>query len=102
MDKKVTLRSLEKDDLSWVRELRNKNREYFFDNNLVTKEQQEKWFKALDYPFYIIEYNGNPAGTIGIKKNNTYIEIHNVLIDEIYRGKGILKEVMRLLEEKYP
>ena len=101
MKKLIVLRSITKDDLEWLRKLRNKNKEHFFDNRPISKTQQERWYRSLVYPFFIIEYNGESSGTIAVKKVLNQFEVHNVLIDEKYRKKGILKHAVTILEKKY-
>lgn len=101
MLKKITLRSITKDDLEWLRMFRNKNREFFFDNRFISKKQQEKWYKSLAYPFFIIESHGEKIGTIAVKESLGQAEIHNILIDENYRRKGILRQAIAIIEKKY-
>lgn len=101
MNKQIKLRPIAKDDLEWARKLRNKNREHFFDNSLISKEQQEKWYKTLAYPFFVVEYRRKMVGTIAIRGSLGQFEIHNVLIDEKYRKKGLLRQAISILEKKY-
>ena len=97
----ITLRNITKGDLEWARTLRNKNRKYFFDNRLISEVQQEKWFQTLSYPFFVIEYNGKAAGTIAIRSSHGQHEVQNVLVDEKYRKKGILKQAIAVIEQMY-
>ena len=101
MDSKIVLRPINHNDLEWIRLLRNRNRKYFFDRRIIAIEQQKKWYQKLDYPFFIIECDGNPAGTIGLRKLHGVHEIHNVLIDEQFRRKGILKYAIGWLIKQY-
>lgn len=101
MDKKIVLRSISKDDLEWMRRLRNRNKEFFFDSRFISRKQQQEWYKSLAYPFFIIEYDKKKAGTIALKKSFGQIELHNILIDEKYRRKGILRQTINILERKY-
>lgn len=100
-DNNITLRKITFNDLEWLRKLRNKNREFFFDNRMISKNQQEQWYKKLTYPFFVIEYKKVSVGTIGIKKIFNQWEIHNVIVDQKYRRKGIFTKVLKLLENKY-
>ncbi len=101
MDRKVRLRFIAKDDLEWARKLRNDNRNFFFDSNVVTQSAQEAWFHGLSYPFYVLEYGGERAGTVAVKSVNNGHEIHNILIDKRYRNKGLLRQAMEQLEKLY-
>lgn len=98
---KVTLRPITKDDLEWARMLRNNNRKFFFDTREVSQSTQEAWFKALSYPFFVIEYDGKPAGTIAVRRTESWFEVHNVLIDKRYRRKGLLKQALTILEKTH-
>jgi ribosomal protein S18 acetylase RimI-like enzyme len=100
MVKRISLSILKKGDLEWVRNLRNKNRKFFLDNRFISKKQHEKWFKMLNYPFFIIKYNGAKSGTIAVRESLGLTEVHNVLIDSKFREKGILKRVITILEKK--
>lgn len=97
----IVLREITEEDLPWALQLRNKNKEFFFDNQIISQEAQQAWFRALNTPFYIIEYNGEKAGTIGLKKIDGKLEFRNVIIDEPYRKMGILKYAIAFIEEKY-
>lgn len=101
MKKPISLRRITKNDLDWCRDLRNKNRKFFFNNGIISKKQQYNWFKSLNYPFFVIYFNGQPAGTIAIKKVPGHIEINNVLVSEEYRRRGILKYAVDILEKKF-
>ncbi|MCL4360157.1 GNAT family N-acetyltransferase [Patescibacteria group bacterium] len=98
---KITLRKLQRDDLPWLRNLRNGNRDYFFDTHRISQAQQETWYRTLSYPFFVIEYDGRKAGTVGIKNAAQGNEIHNVLIDGTYRRRGILRRVIDILCARY-
>jgi len=101
MNEQIILRNIEKKDIEWARRLRNRNRKYFLYNKPVSKEQQEKWYKSLDYSFFIIEHNGMRVGTVAIKESVGQIEVNNVLIEEKHRGKGIFKKAINIIEKKY-
>ena len=83
----ITLRPIEKQDLEWARQLRNANKTYFFDSREITRTAHAQWFASRTEPFFVIEYNGVPAGHC-TEKFEGY-EIQNVLIDEVYRRKGL-------------
>ncbi len=96
----ITLRPIEKQDLEWARQLRNANKTYFFDSREITRTAHAQWFASRTEPFFVIEYNGVPAGTIALRKIREGYEIQNVLIDEVYRRKGVLKQVMKTIEQQ--
>ena len=90
----VTLKKITKEDLDFARKLRNKNRKFFFDSSYVYKERHLKWFRNLLYDFYIIWLGEERIGTVGVK----YYQLHNVIIDEKYRHRGILKKLLKDLD----
>lgn len=92
----ITLRLLEEKDLEWSRQLRNENRNSFFNSKAITPEQHKKWFDNLKCEFYIIYADERPVGTISIKENC----IGNVIIKKEYRHKSIMKRAMKLLLSK--
>jgi len=94
----MKLRELEEKDLEKTRELRNKNKEWFFTSEYITTEQQQRWFlnKPKNHKFYVIEENGEIIGTIGLKEADE-IEVFALTIDEPHRGKGHMKRAIQQL-----
>jgi RimJ/RimL family protein N-acetyltransferase len=91
------LRPLEERDLDAVRELRNRNREWFFDTAEVSAEQQRRWFDGLadrGVRFYVIEEDGRVVGTASVSEREDGFEIGNLTLDDAYRGRGLMTEVV--------
>jgi RimJ/RimL family protein N-acetyltransferase len=89
----MALRLLEERDLDAVRELRNRNRRWFFDDRELSVEQQRTWFAALaDRPvrFYVIEDDGAVVGTISVTDRGDGVEVGNLILDEAHRGRGLM------------
>ena len=101
MKVKIVLRPITKDDLSWARKIRNENRQYFIYNKLISEEEQKKWFETLSYPFFIITIGAEKIGTIAVEEVHGRLEVHNAVIEETYRRKGVLREALSLLEKKF-
>ena len=103
----MELKVITTQDLEWARKLRNKNRKHFVQKHIITEEGQKEWYKNLqkekDISFYIIWVDCIKVGTISTKHcfgyNEGFIEIHNVLIDEKYRGQGLTKQAIGILRE---
>ena len=97
----IRLKKITTGDLNFARELRNKNRKYFFYDKEINKIEHEKWFKKIHKDkslwFYIIFLGKIRIGTISYKKG----EIGNVIIDKKYRHKGYLRKTIDILLEKY-
>lgn len=96
----MRLRLIEERDLDRVRELRNRNRRWFFDAGEIDSEQQRAWFAALarkPVAFYVIEEDDHVAGTISITESDEGREVGNLILDERYRGRGLMREAVRQL-----
>lgn len=102
----ISLELLTEETLEFARDLRNKNLKYFINQEEISKDQQEIWFKKISYDetykFIIIKDGEKPVGTISLKMEKGTLEIGNVLIDDEHRGKGMLKEILKNLVEAYP
>ena len=94
-------------DLEFARQLRNSNRECFFNTRIVKKNDQKKWFEIIQkfekYHFYIIWDKKTKVGTISSResKNGFMIEIGNVIIHKKHRKKGYLKVTIKELQDIY-
>ena len=92
----MVIRKLEYSDLDFLLEIRNHNttRNYLENNSKFTIEECQKWFKTLEYPWYIIEVEGKRVGYIRTSLNTVGIDIH---MEE--RNKGYATEAYRLYLE---
>ena len=103
----MKLKPITEKDLDFARKLRNDNREYFFNQEIIRPLAQLNWFMGilgtLDYWFYII-WDKKRVGTISYKLKDGIGEVGNVVIDKKYRKKGYLKlafeELLKLHKEK--
>lgn len=94
---KVQLRQIESADLELLRRWRNESRSYFFDSSIISKSQQEKWFKNIylknddDIIFTIETLKGNPVGFVSLYHINPAkkeAEYGRLIIANRYKGKG--------------
>lgn len=89
----MRLRLIESRDLDVVRELRNRNRAAFFQHDEITPVQQREWFSRLqssDSRFYVIEKDDHVVGTISVTETPDGREIGNLILDDPYRGQGLM------------
>lgn len=96
----VRLRLIGEEDLEAVRQLRNRNREWFFDDREVTAEQQAVWFASLQgrsIRFYVIEEADAVVGTISVDETDVGTEVGNLILDERFRGRGLMAEAIAQL-----
>ncbi len=101
----IRLRSLVRKDLEFARRLRNENRQYFFDNTYISRQDQIKWFenyqnKTDDYMF-ILEDRRIRVG-MGAIYNIDYkqktAEIGRFAIDASFRERGYGKLLFEKIE----
>ena len=98
----MTLRPLAAADLEAIRRLRNQHRESFFDTAEISAEQQARWFanqQGRAARFYVIEEDGNVIGTISVTDTDRGREIGNLVLDDRYRGRGLMTQAVRELTE---
>lgn len=91
----MELKLITKEDLEWARKARNAYRQYFTSQEIINRKQQEKWFTQHKGSFFIIWVDKKRAGTVSISEEN---EIGNVLLLKQYEGKGVFKQVLKLIE----
>lgn len=102
---KMKIKKLKKEHLDALRQMRNKNRQWFFDKNEITPGQQQAWYESIcnstKVRFYIIEIENEVAGSLSLTKTKEGIEIGNVLLDDRFRGQGIMtKAIGKLIKNK--
>jgi RimJ/RimL family protein N-acetyltransferase len=91
------LRPLAGADLEIVRRLRNDNRAAFLDANEVTAEQHLAWFARLEsrrVAFYVIEEDGQVAGTISVTEREDAREVGNLTLAVEHRGRGLMRRAV--------
>lgn len=97
----MKIKKLKKEHLDALRQMRNKNRQWFFDKNEITPDQQRAWYASIcdntKVRFYIIEIENEVAGSLSLTKTKEGIEIGNVLLDDRFRGQGIMTKAIRKL-----
>lgn len=95
----MEMRPLQEHDLEVVRQLRNANRAAFFHSDVISVEEQRRWYtrlQALPLRFFVIEEDDHVIGTISISASGSPKEIGNIIIDEAYRRRGLMR---RAIEE---
>jgi len=97
----MKLQKLKKEHLETIRNIRNNNRQWFFNKLFITQKQQKKWFnevkKNKKIKFYVIIVKNNIAGAVSMTKTKEGIEIGNVVLDEKYKGQGVMTEAIKKL-----
>jgi ribosomal protein S18 acetylase RimI-like enzyme len=87
----LCVRTADQADLHHLRTWKNEQRRYFFHQDLISPEQQQRWFDAFsqrpnDYMF-VVEWQGQPIGCMGIRLLEAQWDIYNVILGDPAHGK---------------
>lgn len=97
----MRLSKITKDDLDFVRSLRNASKSAFFFDQEVTAEQHQAWYQKIhsspDVCFWIISIGVIRIGTVSLTRHSDTAEFGNVLIAESMRHKGFARDALRML-----
>ena len=92
---KISIKPINKSYLSKLRLWKNQNKNNFFHKDLITQEDQTKWYKLFksrknDYMF-VITNNNSLVGCMGIRLINDEWDVYNVILGNLkYSKKGIM------------
>lgn len=93
----MRLRPVSRADLDRVRQLRNANREWFFNSREISAAEQSAWFEALatrPVQFFVIEDEDRIVGTISLTVRGDQIEVGNLTLDAAARGRGMMRQAV--------
>ena len=101
----IRLRPINRADLEFIRRIRNENRQFFFDSNYISRQDQHKWFenyqnKVDDY-MLILEDKRISVGMgaiYHIDKAKKQAEIGRFAVDKQFQGRGYGKLLMEKIE----
>ena len=84
---KIELKKIKKSDWSFILELRNKQRKYFFQNNIITPNEHlkymEKNMENSNFKAWIIKNNDLNLGYVRLLNGEL-----SIVLDEKYQGQG--------------
>ncbi len=95
----IVLRSIDENDIDNLRMWKNANREAFFYNKIITRDDQKKWYdeyicRKKDYIFMVL-YKDVKIGCIGFREINGIIDIYNVILGKNEFGrKGLMSKAL--------
>lgn len=105
------LQLLGRDDIEWLRTLRNSCRDSFFNAGEITPEQQETWFRRSPWgdERWVIWDRSVRVGYFSIQAPNPELPIFpsdgrpvrylsNLLVSADYRGQGVIQEARHVLD----
>lgn len=111
-NKKKVIRKVEDGDLQityeWATDANV--RRFSFNKNKITLKEHSNWFfttlENSNIEYYMLEINGNPAGSIRFDIDKEYIAKINYLLDPNFIGKGLgtylLENGLKLLKVNRP
>jgi RimJ/RimL family protein N-acetyltransferase len=97
---KVSLRSIDIDDLELLRQWKNDHRFSFFYHEIIQPAMQTKWFSEFcerpqDYMF-VVCYENIKIGCMGFRFVHDLIDIYNVILGlKDYGGRGLMSQAMQ-------
>jgi hypothetical protein len=105
------LKSITKDDLDELRIWKNENRMSFFFKEIISSEDQQKWFSNFvnrehDYMFVCLLSN-KKIGCIGFRKLDDRVDFYNIILgDSTVSKKGYMSFGLKLAvceaQKRYP
>ncbi|MCG3733166.1 GNAT family N-acetyltransferase [Vibrio cincinnatiensis] len=96
------LRSITVSDLENLRQWKNKHRNSFFYKEIITVEQQNKWFDSYlkddkDYMFTVVD-NEKAIGCMGFREKGDFIDVYNIMRGEKSQEKNFsMSDAFRLM-----
>ena len=79
----ATLEPISEDDLEDLRRWKNANRSSFFHKDIITQEEQEKWYVGFldrsDEHMYVVRFRGWAVGCMGFRLIDDVIDVFNVI-----------------------
>ena len=104
--KKIFLKPLEKEDIEMLRVLRNQASKFFITQKLISKEQQQQWYKTYlekqnDYMFKVVLCS-NPDEFVGavalydIDEEKRDAEFGRIVVDH-KKARGIGKDIVNAI-----
>lgn len=102
---RLILKPVDEKDIEWLRDVRNRYKDNFFDANEITKEQQKAWYvkyreSGTDQMFIVKLKSGEQIGTIALYDIDiTYrtAKLGRVLLLDEFRHHGYAEEMVQTL-----
>ena len=96
----VRLDAIGPNDLEFLRQLRNQERRWFFDQTEITPEAQVAWHRGLagnpNNHWYLVRVGGAPAGCFSINvSDDVRAEVRCILLSPEYRGRGVMTRAIK-------
>jgi glucose/arabinose dehydrogenase len=98
----VTLRTAMPSDCEDLRTWKNDHRQYFFFQDVISPEMQQKWFAGYqarpdDFMFMVLD-RGQAAGCMGFRLRDGQADVYNVILgDSRHGGRGVMAKGMALM-----
>ena len=95
----IRLDAIGANDLEFLRQLRNQERQWFFDQSEITPEAQAAWHRRLgenpNHHWYLVRVKDARAGCFSIKvRSDARAEVGSILLAPEFRGQGVMTRAM--------
>ena len=95
----IRLDTIGAEDLEFLRQLRNAERRWFFDQREITPEAQAAWHRSLsanpDHHWYLVRVDDQRAGCFSIKVGGDgRAYVGSILLAPEFRGQGVMTRAM--------
>ena len=101
-DPKLELRAVGQKDLEFLRQWKNKQKQFFFHQEEISASQQIKWFvsfvkRPYDFMFMTV-YEQQVFGCMGIRWQEDHWDIYNVILGQMsFGGRGLMGKAFAAL-----
>jgi RimJ/RimL family protein N-acetyltransferase len=98
----VSLRTAAPSDCEDLRAWKNDHRQYFFFQDIITPEMQQKWFAAYqdrpdDFMFMVLD-RGQAVGCMAFRLRDEQADVYNVILGSPqHGGRGVMAKAMALM-----
>jgi len=99
---RLEVKSLTRDEIEIIRLWKNKNREFFFFSDEISKDMQLNWFESyqtrIDDFMFVIWLDEQPLGVIGLRDIDGIWDIYNVIRgNDTLKGSGYMHKALRII-----
>ena len=105
-----SLKEIDLDDIEYLREWKNKHRNSFFHKEVITSEQQSKWFDSYSIDpennMFVVMLANKAVGCMGYRMKDDIIDVYNIMRgvdtnDENFKMSDAFKLMLNYIHYKY-
>lgn len=100
----VSIKLIKENNLERLRHWKNKERKFFFHDQMITSTQQLEWYKnyqdEINNYMFIVTTNNIPIGCMGIRLKENKWDIYNIILGlSKFQKKGIMSTALKIMIE---